>query len=125
MTRQNPHQDQVGNDKPRPPAPTLRGDATRRHNAPEFAAALTRLQAAYQAAADQVRRLPGDRGAYLAATDLLQLMDALVGDAALLRGEIARRIAASENLSYAQLAQRIGVSKARAYQLVRRTTHPG
>jgi plasmid maintenance system antidote protein VapI len=56
--------------------------------------------------------------AYVRAKDLRDLLDELVGDAAGLRAQMALRMMREQGLSTAQLAERLGVSKARAGQLV-------
>jgi DNA-binding transcriptional regulator YiaG len=62
---------------------------------------------------------PSSQRALEAATKLGEVARQIIEEAALLRGRMAMRIRDDEKLSLAVLAERIGVSKARADQLVR------
>ena len=77
------------------------------------------IREAYRRAAQSVDSAPVGREAFDLATTLRDFLDELQGEAAELRGRAARRIWESEELSLASLADRVGVSKARAAQFVR------
>lgn len=57
--------------------------------------------------------------AYDAASQLREVVDDLVGDAAILRARMAHRMILEEGLSLAALASRLHISKTRADQLIR------
>lgn len=84
-----------------------------------FRKALNAVQDAYGEAVSAVGQIPDRQRAFEAATTLRDELDRLVGEAATVRARMAHRIWEAEELSLAQLADRIGVSKARADQLVR------
>jgi hypothetical protein len=77
------------------------------------------IRSAYLRAAKAIDNAPVSREAFDLATTLRDSLDELQGEAAELRGHAARRIWESEELSLASLADRVGVSKARAAQFVR------
>jgi hypothetical protein len=77
------------------------------------------LRRACFAAVAAARSEPNLEVAYRAATVLGEVAKALGRDAALLRAEIAQSLLQRERLSLSQLAERLGVSKARADQLTR------
>jgi len=64
-----------------------------------------------------VRSMPADQRAFEAATELADVLREAAEAASRLRGETVRGIKNAEQLSLAALAERIGVSKARAGQL--------
>ncbi len=80
------------------------------------------LRQAYAAVAERVELTSDPGAAYEQATALAKAADDIVGDAALLRARMARRLLRAEGMSLAQLASRIGVSKSRADQLMRTAT---
>ncbi|MFE3455541.1 hypothetical protein ACFXJ8_42175 [Nonomuraea sp. NPDC059194] len=82
-------------------------------------AALFALRRAYQEAVRQTRAEPDLRTAYEDATRLAEQIRELADDAALVRAEAALRIQTAEGLSVSALAEQLGLSKARAGQLVR------
>jgi hypothetical protein len=99
-------------------------------DAPPAAAEHVALLAAYEAEAARIRAMPPGQEAFDASTRLGEVLDRLVGRAALLRGEQARRIYDAENLALQPLGQRftlddlgalIGVKRARAGALIART----
>ncbi|MFI5935779.1 hypothetical protein [Actinoplanes sp. NPDC051494] len=83
--------------------------------------ALNRLRESAAVAMAAVEEIPEPNRAFEQATALREAIDGLVGEAAALRARMAARIYESEKLSLAALANRIGVSKARADQLIRST----
>lgn len=83
--------------------------------------ALQAFQAAYEHAATLIARMSQPQQAFEQATALREIGDQLVGKAADLRARMARRIWEAEKMSLASLADRIGVSKARADQFIRTT----
>ncbi len=97
--------------------PYARLMATRQPPEPGVTTALANLRRAYEQAADVISAMPGQR-AFEAATGLADVLRELAELAAELRAQTAARIAEEEKLSLAVLATRIGVSKARAAQLV-------
>lgn len=82
-------------------------------------AALSALRDAYERAARATEKISEPQQAYERASELRDLCDELVGDAATLRARMAYRIYKSEEMSLMDLADRISVSKARADQFVR------
>ena len=92
-----------------------------RQTAPEdcFATALASLRDAYGQAAAVIRKDAEAQQAFDSATALADALRQLAEDAANLRARAAARIAEEEKLSLSVLATRIGVSKARADQLVK------
>jgi hypothetical protein len=77
------------------------------------------LRDAYGAGARAVERVPDPGRAAELAAGLVRAAEEAVAGAAQLRARMARRLLEEEGLSLAQLATRLGVSKARADQLVR------
>jgi hypothetical protein len=84
------------------------------------------LREAHAQAVAAVEGVPDAQRAFEAATELVAVTDALVGDSAAARARMVRRIWEAEKLSLAALATRIGVSKSRADQFIRaaRTDDP-
>lgn len=72
----------------------------------------------YEAAVGWIRSAPDPQQAFDAATKLASLLRDLADSAAEIRAETVARIWKTEELSVAGLAERIGVSKARAGQLL-------
>lgn len=85
-------------------------------------AALDLLRRAYKDAADLIENTPAAEQAFESATELAGSLRAVAEDAAELRARMAARIWKAEEMSLAALAQRIGVSKARAAQLIKTAT---
>jgi plasmid maintenance system antidote protein VapI len=77
------------------------------------------LREAYEIAASLVQQEPDAEAAFRLATELRQTADDIVSDAATLRALMAHRLMTAEGMSLAQLAERLGTSKARADQLIR------
>ena len=88
---------------------------------PEEAAAdaLDALTRAYRAAAAAINAIPDPQRAFEYATQLANALRDTAQRASELRTQAAARIWEAEELSLAALAERIGVSKARADQLIR------
>jgi hypothetical protein len=88
---------------------------------PEEAAAeaLDALTAAYQEAVATINAIPNPQRAFEYATQLANALRDTYQQASELRTQAAARIWEAEELSLAALAERIGVSKARADQLIR------
>lgn len=84
----------------------------------ELERCLSALEHAHERAMALIRSIPEPQTAFDAATTLREATDALVGKAADLRALMAQRIWQNERMSIAGLANRIGVSKARAGQLL-------
>ncbi len=84
-----------------------------------FKAATDALRDAYLAAAAAVEATRDPDEAFRHATELREATDRIVGAAAKLRARMAHRIWQAEGMSLAKLAARIGMSKARADQLIR------
>jgi hypothetical protein len=82
-------------------------------------ASLARLYAAYQELAAKVSTEPDPYAAFQRASELREVVDRMVGEAAVLRAKAADRVRVADHLSLGQLAERLGLSKARADQLVR------
>ncbi|MEU7900281.1 hypothetical protein AB0B45_46545 [Nonomuraea sp. NPDC049152] len=82
-------------------------------------AALFALRRAYQEAVRQMRAEPDLHAAYLIATRLAEQVREIADGAALVRAEAALCIQTAEALSVSELAAQLGLSKARAGQLVR------
>jgi hypothetical protein len=100
---------------------------TRRSRGDEpFAAALRRLHEAHRDAVAAVTTTPDAQEAFKRATELADMLRDAAEAAADLRARAVARIADEQSLSLAVLAERIGVSKARAGQLVQtaRKTRP-
>lgn len=76
-----------------------------------------KIRDAYQEAEGEALAESSSRRAYAKASALRDVLDDLVGTAAELRAEMAYRLMNEEGLSVSQLAERLGVSKARAGQL--------
>jgi hypothetical protein len=89
--------------------------------APEQAlhAALSNLSQVYEDALAAVRRISDPQRAVAAATELATLLRTKSEDASEVRNALAYRIWKAEELSLSVLAQRIGVSKARADQIIK------
>ncbi|MFG1751438.1 hypothetical protein [Streptosporangium sandarakinum] len=83
------------------------------------AAALAALERDSEAAAGAVREIGDPNQAFQQATELVETLRKLYEASADLRAEQAARIFETERMSLAGLADRIGVSKARAAQLVK------
>lgn len=83
----------------------------------QLSAALDALAQAVKDALAFVRAMPPDQAAFTAATELADTLREAAEVGAGLRSETVRRIRDVEQLSLAALAERIGVSKARAGQL--------
>ena len=81
--------------------------------------ALTELGVSAAAAMAAIEATPEPGLAFERATALREVTDRMVGEAADLRARMAARIFESEKMSLATLANRIGVSKARADQFIR------
>ena len=88
---------------------------------PEEAAAqaLDALMAAYRDAAAAINAIPDPQRAFEYATQLASMLRDIAQRASELRTQTAARIWEAQELSLAALAERIGVSKARADQLIR------
>jgi hypothetical protein len=84
-----------------------------------FEATTDALRDAYLNAAAAVEATRDPDQAFRRATELREATDSIVGDAAKLRARMAHRIWRAEGMSLAKLAARIGISKARADQLIR------
>jgi hypothetical protein len=84
-----------------------------------FAVALASLRDAYGEAVTVIHGDSQAQHAFESATALADTLRQLAENAASLRAQTAVRIAAEEKLSLSVLAARIGVSKARAEQLVK------
>jgi len=84
-----------------------------------FAVALASLRDAYEQAVAAIHGDSQAQHAFESATALADLLRQLAENAASLRARAAARIAAEEKLSLSVLAARIGVSKARADQLIK------
>jgi YesN/AraC family two-component response regulator len=95
--------------------------AERERTQPEEAAAqaLDALTAAYQQAVATINAIPDRQRAFEYATQLANTLRDTAQRASELRTQAAARIWEAEELSLAALAERIGVSKARADQLIR------
>ena len=84
-----------------------------------LSSSLTAMRKAYEQAVAAIEAVPDGEEAFSQATQLREAADALVGGAAELRARMAGRIWEAEEMSLAALAQRIGVSKTRADQLIK------
>lgn len=82
-------------------------------------AALRNLETAYDRAVDLIAYMYDPHDAFSRATRLRELADEFVGRAAVLRANTARRIRDTDKLSVGALAKQLGISKARAEQLLR------
>jgi len=85
---------------------------------PEIRDALDELKAAYLRSAAVVSGAKDAQSGFDGATELAELLRELAEQAADLRANAVARIANQEKLSLAVLATRIGISKARAAQLI-------
>jgi DNA-binding transcriptional regulator YiaG len=85
---------------------------------PPFDEAMHELRKAYEKATAAIRSAPKADTAFTSATTLSDKLREWADSAAGLRAETVARIADEEKLSLAVLANRIGVSKARAGKLV-------
>ena len=81
-------------------------------------AAIGALKRVYGDAADAVAAIPDPQSAFESATVLADTLREVAEAAAELRAQAVARIWEEEKISLAGLAERIGVSKARAGQLV-------
>jgi hypothetical protein len=88
-------------------------------NEARVAGALAALRAAFDNATTTVRETPDPHDAFRHATALADVLREIAEDAAELRASTVAQIREAEQLSLAGLAQRIGVSKARADQLLK------
>lgn len=99
------------------------GDVSQREGDEQPDAALDRalieLEESAAAAMSAIEATPEPNRAFERATALREVVDRMVGEAADLRARMAARIYESEKMSLAALANRIGVSKARADQFIR------
>lgn len=77
------------------------------------------IERAFEAAIAAIRAQPDPGRAYEGATELVETLRRLFEKSADLRAESAARIFDTEQMSLAVLADRIGVSKARAAQLIK------
>ncbi|MFD8527204.1 hypothetical protein ACFV0L_07300 [Streptosporangium canum] len=77
------------------------------------------LSQAFQEATRAIRAMPEPRDAYDSATRLAHEVRSKADLAAQVRAEAAARIHEAEKLSIAGLAERLGISKARAAQLLK------
>jgi hypothetical protein len=84
-----------------------------------FAVALASLRDAYEQATAVIHGDSQAQHAFESATALADTLRQLAENAASLRARTAARIATEEKLSLSVLAARIGVSKARADQLIK------
>ncbi|MFC4042863.1 hypothetical protein ACFO1B_30930 [Dactylosporangium siamense] len=80
---------------------------------------LASMRTAYLEIEAAIRENPDAEAAFGLATQLRELIDELVGEAATFRALMADRVFRSEDMSLAELARRLKISKARADQLVR------
>lgn len=87
-----------------------------------FATALKALKTAYDEATALISEQADHQQAFENATDLANMLRDLAQAASTLRATTVARIAEQEKLSLAVLAERIGISKARAAQLVTSAT---
>lgn len=76
------------------------------------------LWCAYRQAASEIQSLEDQELAYESATQLADRLRDMADQAAQIRAASAARIQQAEGLSLMQLAERLGLSKARASQLV-------
>ncbi len=81
-------------------------------------AALEAMRQAYNDAARAIEAIPDAQRAFERASELRDVADGLVGEAATLRALMVERIFKAEELSLAALADRISVSKSRANQFI-------
>jgi hypothetical protein len=88
-------------------------------SAEQLGGALDAIRRGVSDAAQIVRAMPDPPAAFKAATQLGDCLRDATSDTGQLRAEMAARIWRDEELSLGALAQRIGVSKARADQLIR------
>ena len=77
------------------------------------------IRSAYEAQAAVIRAIANPQDAYELATRLRTELDPLLTEAGQLRAQMVRRVWESEPMSLSALGRRIGVSKARADQLIR------
>lgn len=83
------------------------------------AQAIDELVRAYKEASALVAKIPEPQRAFALATDLVNRLQAIYGEAGELRAQMVARIWEIEALSLAGLAKRVGISKTRADQLIR------
>ncbi|MGH3930469.1 MAG: hypothetical protein ACRDTF_10890 [Pseudonocardiaceae bacterium] len=89
-----------------------------RNSGVHLARAIAELRRAYQEAHAAITAEPDPHRAFELATDFANELRSLADDGANLRAVTVGRIWEAEAISLAQLAQKIGVSKARAGQLM-------
>ncbi|MDF5751943.1 hypothetical protein [Spongiactinospora sp. TRM90649] len=77
------------------------------------------ISRAFDDAVAAVRMIPEPRRAFDDATHLAEKVRGMADTAAQVRAEAAARVHRAEGLSVGKLAQRLGISKARAEQLLR------
>ena len=85
-----------------------------------------RLRDAIEAALADLERLPGAEERYRAASWLVDQLGEAISSVGKLRAQAVVALRDEENLSLAQLGERLGLSKARTADIVRditRTTH--
>jgi hypothetical protein len=82
-------------------------------------AALAALAEAFSRSAEAIGKIANPHHAFESATELAGALRELADKAAELRAQMVERIWAAEEMSLATLAGRIGVSKARADQLLK------
>jgi hypothetical protein len=85
---------------------------------PDVTRRIAAVESAVRAAIDAIKAEPDSQSAIEQAAALRERLSALEGEVAQLRAEVAHRIWSTERVSLAQLASRMGVSTARAGQLV-------
>jgi tellurite resistance protein len=91
----------------------------------EVQAAIDALARAYKHTATVLNAIEDDQEAFEQATLVADRLHALADAASELRAKMVGRIWQREELSLAQLATRIGVSKTRADQMVKRANEAG
>lgn len=93
-------------------------------SAEQLGQALDAIRSGVNDAARAVRAMPEPTAAFRAATQLGDCLREATSETGQLRADMAARIWRTEELSLAGLADRIGVSKARADQFIR-ASKPG
>lgn len=104
------------------PRPIRRDHEVADDRAHDLQRALDVLDVSYEALAGRIRAWPDPEEAFTLATQLADAERRRADVAARLRAECAARIAEAEKMSLASLANRIGVSRARASQLLQAAT---
>lgn len=92
------------------------GDTSRASNEPD---ALEPMKRAYDQINANLQGMADLEAAYHIATRLADCLRKLADDAALTRAKCAAKISDAEKLSLRRLADKLGISKARADQLIR------